>query len=189
MFSNCSHSGFLRMQLIILYEKCLRRESECPAAIHCCRQCKNIVIWDLLTNISRKKSRKSKNRHWQPCQRVLGLTVSLSKPRSKNVAILGRRCSGWCWIKNEWRRWTARAGGGAVGGNGGWKKPSEQTALLVRACLFRVTALTDTTGPGGCLQDKMLLSFKGGDWQFCMALDNFLPHSWWNSARLRCALK
>lgn len=46
-------------------------------------------------------------------------------------------------------------GGGDVGGGG----LPEQAALLVLSCLFNVTALTDITRPGGCLEDIMLVKF------------------------------
>ena len=88
-------------------------------------------------------------------------------------AVLDR---GSCWIRNELFYRRERGGGRVraartVGGDRGWKKPSEQTASLVHSCLFNVTALTDTTGPEGCLQDNTFSSFRGNNWQFCTALD------------------
>lgn len=147
----------------------------CPAAIQCCRQCKKIVIWDLLTDISRKeKWKKSKNQCWQPCQHVLGFMGCLSKPKSEKVANLG--CSGWSWIKKELRY---RSGGGGwpeqEEEEGQWEvtegERSHQSRQHCWFSLFKVTALTDTTRPGGCLQDQMLLPLRGSKWQFCMALD------------------
>lgn len=48
--------------------------------------------------------------------------------------------------------------GGEVGGGDVGGLP-EQAALLVLSCLFNVTALTDITRPGGCLEDIMLVKF------------------------------
>lgn len=115
-----------------------------------------------------------KNQCCQPCQHVLGFMGCLSKPKTEKVANLG--CSGWSWIKKELRY---RSGGGGwpeqEEEEGQWEvtegERSHQSRQHCWFSLFKVTALTDTTRPGGCLQDQMLLPLRGSKWQFCMALD------------------
>lgn len=177
LFSNCSHSGSLRLRLIILYEKCLRRESECVLLLSNAAVSAKTLSYEIYWQISPKKVEKVKAvlTAMSACPWLDGTSV---KTKEWECGKLGMALQ-WMMLNKEWaalqkrRRWTDRAGGGVLGGDGGWKKPAEQTALLVQSCLFKVTALTDTTRPGGCLQDKMLLPFRGSDWQLCMALDNF----------------
>lgn len=178
VFSNCSQSGSLCLQLFILSEKCLGRESECVL---------------LLSNAAVNAETLSYEIYWQKSPRrkavkVKPVLTAMSacpwldemsvKPKESECGKLGMALQ-WTMLNKEWaalqkwRRWTVMAGGGLVGGGGGWKKPPEQATLLVQSCLFKVTALTDTTRPGGCLQAKMLLPFGGSGWQLCTALDNF----------------
>lgn len=149
----------------------------CPTAIQCRRQCRNMssgIHWQISPN----KVEKVK----------AALTAMSARPRLDGLSVKAKReylaqletAPSWMILNKEWaafqrwrRKWTAGAEGGVVGGDGGWPKPSEQTALLVQSYIFKVTALTDTIRPRGCLQGKILLPFRGNDRQFCMVLNIF----------------
>lgn len=121
LFSNCSHSASLRPQLIILYKKCLRRESECLLLLSNAAVSAETLSHEIHWEISPKKVEKVKPGVDSYVSTSSALTGCLSKPAGENVAKSGRRRHGWCWIKNELRY---RSGEEEVDGQGGRRRGS-----------------------------------------------------------------
>ena len=127
LFSNCSHRASLRPQLIILYEKCLRRESECLLLLSNAAVSAETLSHETHWQISPNKVKNSKAACWQLRQRVPCFDGPSVKASGWECGEPGTAPS-WMMLNKEWaalQKWRRRGGGWPGGGGGRWRRVKE----------------------------------------------------------------